>query len=131
MSVPRTGGPGIHPALTPPPEPKGKEFQSEMKQVEADFKALEAARAKLQWAENHGATNSQIQKDKQTVEADAKKFAAAANRMWEQQYHMPAPLPPLSQLENPPRPQGKEMKDQVRVKATKDEASLQDRAVKG
>ena len=127
MLIPPPGGSPVHPAITPSTEPKCQEFQSQLKQVSADFAHLQTAIDKFHWDENHGATKAQIKKDRKAVESDAKTFAAAANRLWEQEFHMPAPLPPLSDLENPPVSHQKEMQDRV---SSRDQASIEER-VKG
>jgi hypothetical protein len=127
MLIPPPGGSPVHPAITPSTEPQCQEFRSQLKQATADFAHLQTARHKLQRDESHGATKAQIKKDKQAVQTDAKAFAAAANRLWEQEFHMPAPLPPLSDLENPPVSHQKEMQDRV---SSREQASIEER-VKG
>lgn len=127
MLIPPPGGSPVHPAITPSTDPKCQEFQSQLKQTTADFAHLQTAIHKLQRDESHGATKVQVKKDKQAVQTDAKAFAAAASRLWEQEFHMPAPLPPLSDLENPAVSHQKQMQDRV---SSRDQATIEER-VKG
>jgi hypothetical protein len=111
MLIPPPGGNPVHPAITPSAEPKCHEFQSQLKQVSADFAHLQTARDKLHWDENHRATQAQIKKDRQAIQSDAEALATAANRL-------------VGDLENSPVSHQKEMQDRA---SRRDQARIEER----
>ena len=111
MLIPPPGGNPVHPAITPSAESNCQEFQSQLKQVSADFAHLETARDKLHCDEEHGATHAQIKKDKQAIQSDAEALATAVNRL-------------VGDLENSPVSHQKEMQDRA---GRRDQASIEER----